>query len=133
MRFKKPIVKLPKDMDEECVSLCKTLNLLPGIYTRESCCGHLKEPFRIFFRCSSFTSLAVLARAIDNRYCGMSKVWSVLAETADKEPRFNFQLTSVVAYNSKEEMDKDVEMLIKNIKYWVDNYWDYFKTNGERV
>lgn len=47
MRFKKPIVKLPKDMDEECVSLCKTLNLLPGIYTQESCCGFLDSGISI--------------------------------------------------------------------------------------
>jgi hypothetical protein len=35
--------------DEEVASLCKALNSLDGITTVESCCGHSKEPFRIWF------------------------------------------------------------------------------------
>ncbi len=35
--------------DPEVVELCNAMNALPGITTLESCCGHGKIPFRIFF------------------------------------------------------------------------------------
>jgi hypothetical protein len=40
----------PKDIDKECVDICKAINLLPGVFTIESCCGHRKTPYWIFFR-----------------------------------------------------------------------------------
>ena len=42
-------VHLPADVDSECRALCEAMNALPGIETVESCCGHGKEPFRIWF------------------------------------------------------------------------------------
>jgi len=44
-------------IDKECIALCTAMNNLPGIYTIESCCGHEKQPFRIWFK---VTDLAVL-------------------------------------------------------------------------
>lgn len=39
----------PKDIDNECVDICEAMNQLPGLYTIESCCGHGRTPYWIFF------------------------------------------------------------------------------------
>lgn len=54
----------PSDMDLECVPLCNALNRLPGIVTVESCCGHGKEPFRIYFTVEKVEALHPLLSAI---------------------------------------------------------------------
>lgn len=48
---------LPKDMDKECIKLCEALNILPGIQTIESCCGHGGRRFRIRFEASALKYL----------------------------------------------------------------------------
>ena len=44
---------LPAGVDAECVALCNALNRLPGVRTTESCCGHGKSEYHVFFRCES--------------------------------------------------------------------------------
>ncbi len=41
------------EFDPEVVSLCKAINRIGGLYTIESCSGHGKTPFRIYFRSSN--------------------------------------------------------------------------------
>ena len=36
-------------MDNECIKLCEALNKLEGIETVESCCGHGKGDYHIWF------------------------------------------------------------------------------------
>lgn len=48
---------LPDDVDLECVALCEALNLWLGIQTVESCCGHGKRNFHIWFRAESLSDL----------------------------------------------------------------------------
>lgn len=43
-----------------CARLCEAMNLLPGIQTTESCCGHGKSPFRVFFEMDSNSIGAVV-------------------------------------------------------------------------
>ena len=38
------------NMDRECVTLCDAINRIPGVVTIESCCGHGRTTYRIFFR-----------------------------------------------------------------------------------
>ena len=124
-------VQLPSDMDKECIALCECLNDLPKIQTEESCCGHLKEPFRIWFRCSSFTYLAIIARAVDWRYAGTNQVWKLLSVTSDAQPRFKFLLESENEYESYEDMIADTKQIADNICYWRNNFIEYFRSNGE--
>jgi tRNA(Phe) wybutosine-synthesizing methylase Tyw3 len=42
-------MKLPNDIDKECIILCESLNKIKGIRTTESCCGHGRDPFKIWF------------------------------------------------------------------------------------
>ena len=52
-------------MDKEVIDLCKALNKLPGISTVESCCGHEKHPFRIFFIAETLDNLPPVAYFLD--------------------------------------------------------------------
>lgn len=57
-------------MDPECVALCEALNCLPGIKTTQSCCGHGKQPYRVWFRVTDFHArgLLTVARLTCPRY-----------------------------------------------------------------
>ena len=60
----------PADLDVECKALCIAMNRLPGIVTESSCCGHGKQPYRIWFRVTDFEArgLVTLARCTCPRY-----------------------------------------------------------------
>lgn len=70
-------------MDEECIHLCDALNCLPGVKTRESCCGHGDRPFTIWFSCTSDISLRFLGRCIDRRYWEFGSNWRIELENSD--------------------------------------------------
>ena len=42
-------------MDKECISLCNAINSVEGLRTTESCCGHEKDTFRIYFQLSDLS------------------------------------------------------------------------------
>lgn len=48
------------EIDSECVSLVKAMNTFPGISTFESCCGHGKNEFCIWFTAESLEALPAL-------------------------------------------------------------------------
>jgi len=50
-------MELPNSIDKEVVPLCTALNKIPGVQTLESCCGHGKGNFRIFFYCDDMETL----------------------------------------------------------------------------
>lgn len=50
----------PDDLDPEVLSLCRAMNAFRGITTTESCCGHGREPFRIWFTTRSIRDLPAL-------------------------------------------------------------------------
>jgi hypothetical protein len=56
----------PPNMDPTCIPLCDELNALPGLRTFESCEGHGKHPFRIFFTAEKIESLAPLLETLSN-------------------------------------------------------------------
>ena len=49
------------DDKDQCLDLCKALNRIPGITTTESCCGHGKTNYHIFFLAKSLEGLAPIA------------------------------------------------------------------------
>ena len=57
-------------MDPECVRVCDAMNLIEGIETTESCCGHGDTPFRIWFDVKDIRALYPIVRSIDPRYSG---------------------------------------------------------------
>ena len=104
-------------MDEECIELCDKLNSLSSIETIESCCGHCKNPYMIFFNCYDFIRLGKLYRCVNRNY-------------SDGSPVYGFLLISKEPFNSKEEMMESVNDLIENIDYWEDSRFDDYFKNG---
>ena len=128
--FKKKFVA-PADMDEQCIELCTVLNSLPGVRTTESCCGHLRHPYRIFFDCRNFTSLAILARVFDRRYLPSKIQWRLVADSGDMYPKYGFMIESIDTYKSDNDVLYDVRRIIDNINYWrMREYKAYFFTNN---
>jgi hypothetical protein len=85
--------------DPEVVPLCQAMNALPGIKTTESCCGHGKEPFRIWFKVDEgdHRGLFVLTRSVDRRYFEYGFEWDIVLSVSDapKHPLpINFVLES---------------------------------------
>lgn len=117
-------------MDFECVSLCMKLNELPGVETTESCCGHYKETYKIFFNCEDFISLAILTRCTDKRYSDGN--WEIVCSGSDNHPLYGFLLRSTCVFHSLDELNESLKGLMENIDYWGDEKFIlYFKSNGK--
>ena len=108
------------NMDKECIQICDVLNSISDVCTTESCCGHCKDRFMIFFTCDNPHSLAIIARVFDRRYIGTSQPWHIELQTKDSGAYYYF-IYSETKYSSEEVMMKDVNKIIKNIKYWGDD------------
>lgn len=113
------------DMDEECVTLCDKLNSLSHVITTESCCGHCKEPYMIFFMCDDFVRLGRLYRCVNRNYSDGK--WRIECCCSDTVPAYGFVLTSKRPFSSVRAMKKSVDRLIANIDYWENtDFDDYF-------
>lgn len=112
----------PEDMDKECIALCTRLNELGDIQTYESCCGHLKERYMVFFETHDFVRLAKLFRCVNRNYSDGK--WEILVDGTDMHPTFQFWLRSKEPFSSYEEMEESVNQLISNIDYWEDHAYD---------
>lgn len=66
--------------DPECILLCRALNALPGITTTESCCGHGRKPYWIWFKAASLSDLPAALYYFDACHGGHDG-WSVLVKT----------------------------------------------------
>jgi len=75
------VITLPKaGMDQECVALCDAMNHLPGIETFESCCGHGKDNYRIWFMTEGLENLPALLYWFDGCHSGFYG-WCVKVRT----------------------------------------------------
>ena len=108
--------QFPSDMDKECIELCETLNSLPTVQTFESCCGHLKDRFSIWFFCDSISVLSCLGRATERNYSDGK--WEVVVDSTDTHPYGVFWLRSKEPFGTYGEMNKSLQGLIDNIRYW---------------
>lgn len=70
----------PPDMDPQCIKLCDAMNALKGITTFESCCGHGRSPFRIYFRVDDLKNLPPLLYWFDSCHSGYTG-WKVYVTT----------------------------------------------------
>lgn len=116
-------------MDKECIPLCNALNSLPDVETTESCCGHCKDRFMIFFKCKNPYSLSVIARVFNRRYSGTKLQWIIEVETHDNGG-YDYFVHSVEAYENNTMMEKDISQLVENIKYWSsEKYKEHLNKN----
>ncbi len=66
-------------MDKECIELCNALNSIDGIETFESCCGHVKQPYRIWFKAETIQSLCIPTMACNKNYGGNAG-WIIIVD-----------------------------------------------------
>ena len=74
-------------MDRECIPICDALNLLPGIETISSCCGHGYAPFRIYFKAQWLDDLKPILELIDE-----SEFWTLRSSMATGNMEIYFVL-----------------------------------------
>jgi hypothetical protein len=113
-------------MDEEVIPLCDALNSLIGITTIESCCGHGKETFTIFFRVQNYKQgLFFLTRCADPRYWEYGNDWSLTLRVGDIPYEDNEDnLPIVYLLESKvmgDEAYKQAESLLENMVYHLNH------------
>lgn len=114
-------------MDKECIPICDALNSISDVHTTESCCGHCKDRFMVFFTCDNPHSLAIIARVFDRRYISTSQPWYIELQTKDSGA-YDYFIHSETKYDSEEVMMKDVNQIIENIGYWCDDkFASHFK------
>jgi hypothetical protein len=89
-------------IDTECIPLCDVLNLLDGIDTISSCCGHGYAPFRIYFAAKSLESVRPILAVIDE-----SEVWTLRVSMATGNMEIYFALdgtTGETAYAAANQL-----------------------------
>ncbi len=113
----------PPDMDKQCIELYYLLNSLPDTHTFESCCGHEREVYMMFFRCFNIGVLSRLGRAVSRNYSDGN--WEIVIDITDTMPYGCFWLrtTSVL---KKDELDESLKGLIDNIQYWFNDEFDNY-------
>lgn len=121
----------PEDMDTECIELCDILNSLPTVKTYESCCGHNKSNYIIFFTVTDWRSISFLARCIDSRYCDWQSNWILYAYNNDTPNQGKFKYLLECKYSGKEDILTQVTNLISNMYSYINdiNYIDSFLIN----
>ena len=116
---------VPQFIDEQCIPLFYTLNSLPGLRTFESCCGHGKEPFSMWFRCDNINTISRLGRAVGSNYSDNN--WEIVVDTTDIDPRGCFWLRTKTVLEP-DELNDSIAKLVENIEYWFDTKFDeHFK------
>jgi len=74
-------MKLPPGVDPECIELCEAINLYePDIFTVESCCGHGKTPYHIYFKVENLETLPHILYWLDGCHSGFYG-WKVYVYT----------------------------------------------------
>ena len=126
----KKVSYFDENIDPECVPLIVALNQLDGIKTCESCCGHLKDTYCIWFLCSNLTSLAIITRTFDRRYSDGR--WQLKLETSDMItegfPTFCVCLQTKKPFKTWEEMFKSVNMAVYSLNCWnEEKFKNHFK------
>ena len=118
------------DMDKECIPLCDAMNAVKGIITSESCCGHGKESFSIYFKVTSFKGLFFITRCIDSRYFKHGCKWTCDLTVGDTIVD-GILPTSFYLHSEDvgEEAYKQANDLVKNMN-WHLNHKNFMKGFG---
>jgi hypothetical protein len=108
-------VEMINDMDKECIELCDAMNFLSDIRTIESCCGHNKTPYQIWFRAKNLKALPKLLYYFDGCHCGFYG-WKVLVTTDCGMSPVTFCIEGPVGEQAYSESKKIAELLREEAK-----------------
>lgn len=103
-------------MDKECIDLCKAINRMPGIITHESCCGHGKTLYHIWFSAESLEVLPPLLYWFAGCHCGF-KEWQVIAVTDCAMSPVTFMIEGPIGEQAYKEAKKIAELLTTGEQY----------------
>lgn len=102
-----------EEMDPEVIELVEALNLFPGIKTVESCCGHGKDTFNIWFEADDLESLPLVLWHIDGCHSGVCG-WTVEVTTDCGMSPVHFRLGSSVKGEQAYSEAKQIAKFIKD-------------------
>lgn len=103
-------------MDGECIALCRAINMIPGIYTIESCCRHGEGVFRVWFKATNLRVLPNLLYWADGCHSGVYG-WSVVVTTDCAKSPVTFCLQSTAkGSQAYEEANRIAQMIISDVK-----------------
>ena len=98
-------------IDREILNLCLALNLIPGIKTLSSCCGHGEGPINIFFKAENLKDLYRLSSMCKNEEWEIRVLFHGFYTCKTKEGIFCFSSISCgkTAYQTA---DKFVDLIL---------------------
>jgi len=120
-------MKYDEYMDKECIPICDMINSLPGLKTFESCCGHGKESFCIYFHVYSEITdkgLFILTRCVDNRYWKYGGDWKIELYIGDSLFENKYLPIGYILHSGNvigEKAYRQANDLIENIKYHLNH------------
>ena len=116
-------IKYDSMMDDECIGLCDALNRIPGIRTLESCCGHGRHGFWVWFTITEpYKNLTVVGRVFDNRYGGLEG-WNCILDCTDcpeTSPVFlisSNQIMGPLAYDQANKIAENLDLHMKHPEF----------------
>jgi len=119
------------NMDKETIELCNVINSVKGLETEESCCGHGKESFIIFFMSYSDKGLFFLSRCVNHRYWKYGHLWNISMEIGDDLKNGKLPISYVLSSNKVKgkEAYKQAKDLVENMNYHL-NHVNFKKLFG---
>jgi hypothetical protein len=104
-------VKYYGEMDKECIPICDAINKIPGLRTNESCCGHGKQKFRVFFRVTDMKKFPLLLYYCDPCHVGFQWNCTIHTDCAMSPVYFMLESESMgeEAYKEANEIAAKIE------------------------
>ena len=97
-------------IDIECLALCEALNLYPGIKTCQSCCGHGKKPFKIWFTVKNLVDLPEVCYYFDRCHCDCED-WNIKVHTDCGMSPVVFLIEGPIGKRGYKEAEKIAKLL----------------------
>lgn len=111
-------------MDAECIAFCDMLNSLPKVRTFDSCCGHYREPYRIWFFCDNIDTISRLGRLVSRNYSDGK--WELIVDTTDTHPRGVFCIRSKEPFSSQIELNASLSRMMEDIPVWFSRRYNAY-------
>lgn len=109
-------MKYDERMDKECIKLCDAMNLIEGITTIESCCGHGTGRFAVSFVADSLAALPNLLYWFDACHSG-ERGWGCIVTTDCAKSPVHFHIDGPVgAYDAANRIANLIELDAQHIK-----------------
>jgi len=110
------------EFDKEVVELCKAMNKIPGIQTIDSCCGHGKDYFRIFFTVEDIETLNHFMWAGCYRWWNWRNGFRVQICDGDVNRDLGILKLQLESYEIGEDAYKEVYKMTEGINNFIEEW-----------